>query len=94
MVRKLYTTFQQIPYCQKLPSSNIRNKHIYFMDHSEFITGQCKNILSRANKNEIKFFEFGSIKRALKHHLIENSYSWINFNISICFPLLENMTIL
>ena len=37
---------------------------IYFIDHSEFITVQCKKILSRANKNEIKCFDFGSIKRA------------------------------
>ena len=36
---------------------------IYFIDHSEFITVQCKKILSRAN-NEIKCFEFSSIKRA------------------------------
>ena len=41
---------------------------IYFMDHSEFITVQCKKILSRAN-NEIKCFEFSSIKRALRPHL-------------------------
>ena len=42
------------------------------IDHSEFITGQCEKILSRANKNEIKFFEFGSIKRALRPHLKAN----------------------
>ena len=41
---------------------------IYFIDHSEFITIQCKKILSRAN-NEIKCFEFSSIKRALRPHL-------------------------
>ena len=41
---------------------------IYFIDHSEFITVQCKKILSRAN-NEIKCFEFNSIKRALRPHL-------------------------
>ena len=41
----------------------------YFMDHSEFITGQCRKILSGANKNEIECFEFGSIKRALRPHL-------------------------
>ena len=41
---------------------------IYFIDHSEFITVQCKKILSRAN-NEIKCFEFSSIKRALRSHL-------------------------
>ena len=41
---------------------------VYFIDHSEFITVQCKKILSRAN-NEIKCFEFSSIKRALKPHL-------------------------
>ena len=41
---------------------------IYFIDHSEFITVQCKKILSRAN-NEIKCFEFSSIKRALRPHL-------------------------
>ena len=29
---------------------------IYFIDHSEFITVQCKKILSRANNNEIKCF--------------------------------------
>ena len=63
------------------------------LDHSEFITGQCKKILSRANKNEIKCFEFGGIKKSIKTSL-ENNYSWINFNISICFPLWENMTIL
>ena len=42
---------------------------IHFIDNSEFITGQCKKILSRANKTEIKCFEFGSIKRALRPHL-------------------------
>ena len=36
---------------------------------SEFITGKCKKIPCRANKNEIKCFEFGSIKRALRPHL-------------------------
>ena len=41
---------------------------IYFIDHSEFITVQYKKILSRAN-NEIKCFEFSSIKRALRPHL-------------------------
>ena len=41
---------------------------IYFIDHSEFITVQCKKILSRAN-NEIKCFEFSSIKRVLRPHL-------------------------
>ena len=41
---------------------------IYFIDHSEFITVQCKNIISRAN-NEIKCFEFSSIKRELRPHL-------------------------
>ena len=41
---------------------------IYFIDHSEFITVQCKKILSRAN-NEIKCFDFSSIKRALRPHL-------------------------
>ena len=41
---------------------------IYFIDHSEFITVQCKKILSRAN-NEIKCFEFSNIKRALRAHL-------------------------
>ena len=60
---------------------------IYFIDHSEFITVQCEKILSRENNNEIKCFEFKTS--------LENSYSWINFNISICFPpLWENMTIL
>ena len=34
------------------------------IDHSEFISGQCKMILGRANKNQIKCFDFGSIKRA------------------------------
>ena len=38
---------------------------IYFIDHSEFITVQCKKILSKAN-NETKCFEFSSIKRALR----------------------------
>ena len=41
---------------------------ICFLDHSEFITVQYKKILSRAN-NEIKCFEFSSIKRALRPHL-------------------------
>ena len=41
---------------------------IYFIDHSEFITVQCKKILNKAN-NEIKCFEFSSIKRALRPHL-------------------------
>ena len=41
---------------------------IYFIDHSEFITVQRKKILSRAN-NEIKCFEFSSIKRPLRPHL-------------------------
>ena len=41
---------------------------IYFIDDSEFITVQCKKILSRAD-NEIKCFEFSSIKRALRPHL-------------------------
>ena len=41
---------------------------IYFIDHSEFITVQCKKILSRAN-NEAKCFELSSIKRALRLHL-------------------------
>ena len=36
---------------------------------SEFITVQCKKILSRANNKKIKCAEFGSIKRALKPHL-------------------------
>ena len=42
---------------------------VYFIDHSEFITGQCKKILSRVNKNKIKCFDFGSINRALRSHL-------------------------
>ena len=42
---------------------------IYFIDHSEFITVQCKKILSRANHYEIKCSEFGSIKRTLRPHL-------------------------
>ena len=41
---------------------------IYFVDHSEFITVQCKEIHSRAN-NEMKCFQFSSIKRALIPHL-------------------------
>ena len=41
---------------------------VYFIDHFEFITVQCKKILSRAN-NEINCFEFSSIKRALRPHL-------------------------
>ena len=41
---------------------------IYFIDHSEFITVQCEKILSRAS-NEVKCFEFSSIKRALRPHL-------------------------
>ena len=31
-------------------------------------TGQRRKILSRANKNEIKCFDFGSIKRASRPH--------------------------
>ena len=42
---------------------------IYFMDHSEFIVGQWKKILSKGNKKEIKRFDFGSIKRTLRSHL-------------------------
>ena len=42
---------------------------IYFINHSEFITVQWEKILSRANNNEIKCFEFGSTKRALRPHL-------------------------
>ena len=53
---------------------------IYFIDHSKFITGQCKKILSKANKSEIMCFEFDS-KTSL-----ENIYSWINFNMSISVP--------
>ena len=34
-----------------------------------FITGQCKQIIGRANKNEIKCFDFGSIKRTIRRHL-------------------------
>ena len=41
---------------------------IFFIDHPEFITVQCKQILSRAN-NEIKCFELSSIKRTLRPHL-------------------------
>ena len=41
---------------------------IYFIDHSEFISVQCKKITSRTN-NEIKCFEFSSIKKALRPHL-------------------------
>ena len=65
---------------------------IYFIDHSEFITVQCKQILSRAN-NEIKCFEFSKYKESIKTSL-ENNYSYINFNILICFPLWETMAIL
>ena len=35
----------------------------------EIITGQRKRILGRANKNEIKWFDLGSIKKALRPHL-------------------------
>ena len=59
---------------------------VYFITHFEFITGQDKKVLSRVNKNEIKCFDFSSMKRALR---LEKNYSWINFNISICFPLRE-----
>ena len=45
------------------------DSHLYYINHSEFITGQCKKILSKANKNEIKFFEFRSIRKALRPHL-------------------------
>ena len=53
--------------CSSTCSSHVnqtRNSH-----HSEFIIGQCEKILSKANKNEIKCFDFGSIKRALRRHL-------------------------
>ena len=39
------------------------------IDHSEFITDQLQNILSKAIKNEIKCFDFGSIKRELRLRL-------------------------
>ena len=42
---------------------------MYFTNHSGVITGQCKKVISKANKNEIKCFDFGSIKRALRPHL-------------------------
>ena len=42
---------------------------IYFTDYSEFITDQFKKILSKAIKNEIKRFDFGSIKRKLTPYL-------------------------
>ena len=42
---------------------------INFTDHSEFITDQVKRILSKVIKNEIKCFDFGSIKRELVPHL-------------------------
>ena len=32
-------------------------------------TVECEKILGRANNNEIKCFEFGSIKGALRPHL-------------------------
>ena len=67
---------------------------IYFIDHSEFITVQCEKILGRANNDEITCFEFDSIYKESIKTSLENNYSWINFNISICFPLWENMTIL
>ena len=64
-----------------------------FIDHSEFITVQCKKILSRAGRiMKVKCFEFSSIKRALRPHL--RTIIAIYFNISICFPLWENITIL
>ena len=44
-------------------------------------------------KKEIKCFDFGSIKRKVRPPH-KNIYNWINFNISICFSLWENMTIL
>ena len=47
---------------------NLTGIPVYFIDYSEFITGQCKKILSRPNKNEIKCFNLGSKKRALRPH--------------------------
>ena len=38
-------------------------------DHSEFITDQLKKILSKAIRNEIKCFDFGSVRRELGPHL-------------------------
>ena len=39
------------------------------LDHSELLLVNVKKILSRASKNEIKCFDFGSIKRALTPHM-------------------------
>ena len=58
---------------------------IYFIDHSKFITAQCEKILSRTNNNEIKCFWVRQYKESIKTSL-ENNYSWIDFNISICSP--------
>ena len=41
---------------------------IYFTDHSELVTDQFRKILSKATKNEIKCFDFNSIKRKLRPH--------------------------
>ena len=41
----------------------------HFTDNSEFISDQFKKILSKAIKNEIKCFDFGSIRRELRPHL-------------------------
>ena len=40
-----------------------------FTDHSEFINDQFKKILSKEIKNEIKCFDFDSIKRELRPDL-------------------------
>ena len=39
---------------------------VYFRDHSEFSTDQFKKILSKTIENEIKCFDFCSMKRELK----------------------------
>ena len=66
-LRALNVEFTQIHSFKYMLQSR---ESIYFIDHAEFITGQYKKILSTANKNEIKCFEFGSLKRALRPHWI------------------------
>ena len=65
---------------------------VYFKDLSAFITGQCKKILSKAIKNEMKCFDFGSIKRTLRPHLRQLQLD--KFQYIDLLPLWEDMTVL
>ena len=49
--------------------SSWRSTPTLITDRSEFINDQFKKILSEAIKNEIKCFDFGSIKREVRPHL-------------------------